>query len=204
LYYANASLNIVTDLLVALLPIKVILGLQLPRKQKIALLIILTLGWFVCVVSMLRLHALVVLAQHPEDSTWYSTSTAYWSAIEVNLAIVCASTPALKSLVVRVIPSFSTRNGSLGHGSKSCTTQNNNGKFMELNNKISPPSTTEDLELGVTPRITALPPMDNRFGGEINFVQRDVERYVLENGRDSDSGSERYLVPAPSNAARQQ
>jgi hypothetical protein len=201
LYYANASLNIVTDLLVALLPIKVILGLKLPKKQKIALLIILTLGWFVCVVSILRLHALIILAQHPDDPTWYSTSTAYWSAVEVNLAIVCASTPALKPLVVRIIPAFSTRSASLGYGSKFRTTQNKSGKFVELSNKTSPPSATEDLELGVTPRITALPPVDNGRGGKVILVQHDIERHIQENGRDSDSGSERYLVPALSNTA---
>ncbi|KAH7081140.1 hypothetical protein BKA63DRAFT_462019 [Paraphoma chrysanthemicola] len=203
LYYANASLNIVTDLLVALLPVRSIWGLQIPRRQKIALLIILTLGWFVCVVSMLRLHALVVLAQHPEDSTWYSTATAYWSAIEVNLAIVCASTPALKPLVVRIVPAFSTRNASLGTVSRFGTTQNKSGKFVELGKKTSLSAATEDLELGVTPRITALPTVSHGFGGKVIHVRHDIERHALEHGLDSDSESERYLVPSSSDAPLQ-
>ena len=45
LYYANASLNVATDLLVAILPIKSIWELQMQRTQKIALLVILSLGW---------------------------------------------------------------------------------------------------------------------------------------------------------------
>ncbi|KAF2830466.1 hypothetical protein CC86DRAFT_284143 [Ophiobolus disseminans] len=201
LYYANASLNIVTDLMVAILPVKVILGLQIPRKQKIALLIILTLGWFVCIVSMLRLHALIVLAQHPEDTTWYSTSTAYWSAIEVNLAIVCASTPALKPLVVRIIPAFSTRDISLGYGFGSGATRSKSGKFVELTNKPTNQSTTEDPGLGVTPRITAEPMAGQSLSGNAIYVHHDIERQTLGNRKDSDSGSERYLVPAAPGAS---
>ncbi|CAG5181650.1 uncharacterized protein ALTATR162_LOCUS9790 [Alternaria atra] len=194
LYYANASLNIVTDLLVAVLPVKAIWDLQIPKMQKIAVTIILTLGWFVCIVSILRLHALVVLAQHPEDTTWYSTATAYWSTIEVNLAIVCASTPALKLLVVKVIPAFSTRNGSWGYGPNSGTKQNKSGKFVELSNKIPPSTAMEDFELGDTPPITALPAVSYGPGRKAIYVQHDFERHFKGNGRDSESESERHLV----------
>lgn len=43
-YLANAALNILTDLLTYTLPIRVILKLQMPRKQKIVLGLILCLG----------------------------------------------------------------------------------------------------------------------------------------------------------------
>jgi hypothetical protein len=43
-YLANAALNIFTDLLTYTLPIRVIFKLQMPRKQKIALALILCLG----------------------------------------------------------------------------------------------------------------------------------------------------------------
>jgi hypothetical protein len=43
-YLANAGLNILTDLLTYTLPIRVIFKLQMPQKQKIALIFILCLG----------------------------------------------------------------------------------------------------------------------------------------------------------------
>lgn len=43
-YLANAALNILTDLLTYTLPVRVILKLQMPRKQKIVLVFILCLG----------------------------------------------------------------------------------------------------------------------------------------------------------------
>jgi hypothetical protein len=45
MYHANAGLNIATDLLVAALPVRQLWKLQIAMRQKIALMIILTLGW---------------------------------------------------------------------------------------------------------------------------------------------------------------
>jgi hypothetical protein len=169
--------------------------------QKIALLIILTLGWFVCIVSILRLHSLVVLAQHPEDTTWHSTSTAYWSAIEVNLAIICASTPALKPLVGKLIPAFSTRNSNRGYGSNTAGTKQNksvNGRFVQLGDRIHPSTATEDPELGC-PQITALPVVSHGPDGKAIYVRHDFERHFKGSGRESESGSERNLVSTSCN-----
>lgn len=124
LWYTNASVNIVTDLLLAIIPVPGLWGLQIPKRQKIALLGILTIGWFVCIVSILRLYALNVFARHQDDTTYYSAPTSYWSAIEANLAIVCASLPALKPLVVKIIPVFGTRHSSRERGSTSASANN--------------------------------------------------------------------------------
>jgi hypothetical protein len=43
--YANGSLNSATDLLIAALPVRAIWRLQLVRRQRIALIFVLTLGW---------------------------------------------------------------------------------------------------------------------------------------------------------------
>jgi hypothetical protein len=189
-------------LLVAILPVKAIWALHIQKMQKIALLIILTLGWFVCIVSILRLHSLVVLAQHPEDSTWYSTSTAYWSAIEVNLAIICASTPALKPLVGKLIPAFSTRNTNWGYTSNTAGTKQNKsvkGRFVQLGDRIHPSTATEQTELGDSPQITALPVVSHGPNGKAIYVQHDFERHFKGSGRESGSDSERNLVSTSCN-----
>jgi hypothetical protein len=123
-WYINASVNILTDLLVAIIPVRGIWSLQIPRRQKTALLGILTIGWFVCIVSGLRVYALHVFQQHPDDTTYYSAPTAYWSCIEANLAIVCASLPALKPLIVSVVPVFGTRGSTRGRGSTTAASAN--------------------------------------------------------------------------------
>ncbi|PVI04189.1 hypothetical protein DM02DRAFT_716378 [Periconia macrospinosa] len=108
LYYANAGIGIATDIMVAILPVKAVWILQIPPRQKIALLFLLTLGFVVCIVSMIRLDALHTMATHPEDPTWHSAPAGWWSCIEANLAIVCGSAPALKPLFTRFIPQFAS------------------------------------------------------------------------------------------------
>ena len=185
-----------TDLLVATLPVRVIWGLQIPKRQRVALLCILTIGWFVCVVSILRLHALVVLAAHPEDTTWYSSATAYWSSIEMNLAIVCASLPALKPLLVRIIPGFSSHHGSRGYGS---TALSGRHKSHGLGSKGTRNTVDDDLELANKSLSSkAYPSTSNEsvYGKNI-YVSHNFEQHVEENGQISDSESQKDLVATP-------
>ncbi|KAF2750717.1 hypothetical protein M011DRAFT_474224 [Sporormia fimetaria CBS 119925] len=149
MYHANAGINIATDLIVAALPLQPMWNLRIPIRQKIAVIAILTLGWFVVIISILRLYFLVLVAEHPMDATWYSGPVAYWSALEINLAIVCASTPALKPLIVNILPKFGTRvqpsdNSASAHsGSKDIK---NNGHFLKLKNMSQHSGEQESLD----------------------------------------------------------
>ena len=92
----------------------VVSKLQLPMKQRIALLAVFALGGFVCVVSMIRIKSLVDISRSP-DVSWSNPPAAEWSAIEVNVGIICASLPSLKAAITRFFPRlFSSRNGSRG------------------------------------------------------------------------------------------
>ncbi|KAI2482107.1 hypothetical protein Ptr902_06488 [Pyrenophora tritici-repentis] len=107
--YANSTINTVTDLMLAVLPVRRIYKLQIVRRQKIVLIVILSLAWIVCIVSVVRIHSMVVLAHNPSDAMYHSAPPIYWAAIEMNLAISCACAPALKPLVVRMIPAFGSK-----------------------------------------------------------------------------------------------
>ncbi|CZR57597.1 uncharacterized protein PAC_07486 [Phialocephala subalpina] len=78
LWFANASLNIVTDVGIILLPMPVISTLVLPRKKKFGLYFIFALGFFVCIISFLRIHWLI-LAASTTDPTWDNIGIANWS-----------------------------------------------------------------------------------------------------------------------------
>ncbi|RAR01419.1 hypothetical protein DDE82_006521 [Stemphylium lycopersici] len=185
----NKTINIVTDLLVAFLPVRVIWRLQIVKRQKYALMGILTIGWFVCVVSFLRLHALTVLVEHPTDNSYYSAPTAYWSAIEMNLAIVCASLPALKPLIVKIVPAFSSRTGSnrygYGTGGSSKNMGTGNGVRITTRNTI-----VDDIEMdGLSSKSK-----DKEIYGKNIYVSRQFEQHFENGSRMSDSESQRDLV----------
>ncbi|OCL13370.1 hypothetical protein AOQ84DRAFT_283276, partial [Glonium stellatum] len=109
LYFANAGINIVTDCTILILPMPFIKKLQIPKRQKITLMVILSIGTFTRLTSMLRLHALYVLSKS-KDPTWDQPATAYWSAIGLNTAIICACVPVLRPLVSRISPHFLSAN----------------------------------------------------------------------------------------------
>jgi len=183
MYHANAALNITTDLLVAVLPVRQLWTLQIPKRQKIALLIILTLGWFVVIISIIRLYFLILVAKHQNDQTWYSGPAAYWSVLEVNLAIVCASTPALKPLVVKILPMFGSRFGTSKRSHPSSSEDSRGTGFMRLKGK--PSQATMKDEILLEHGITTVP---NSYRGdkwkEIH-ITRDFEQRSV-NGRMSD------------------
>ncbi|KAK2784877.1 hypothetical protein FQN52_008813 [Onygenales sp. PD_12] len=103
LWLSNAIMHIVTDLALLAMPMPIISTLQLPKKQKFAVMGIFTLGGFVCITSGLRLHSLQVIARS-KDKTWDNVGAASWSAIECNVAIICSSLSTLRPLITKIFP----------------------------------------------------------------------------------------------------
>ncbi|KAH7389284.1 hypothetical protein DE146DRAFT_724657 [Phaeosphaeria sp. MPI-PUGE-AT-0046c] len=197
--YAHGTSNAVTDLLIAALPVKGIWNLQLVRRQKIALIMVLTLGWFVCIVSILRVHSLYVLHQSEDDPLFYSAPPIYWAAMEMNLAIVCACVPALKPLVVKIIPAFASRR--TGNNSTERSTSSKLSKFSHNFQKISGASASsrnvdKDLENGhrgtELDTVTALPAVHRQTAnpGHIT-VTYDMDQQ--SNRRPSDESFQRLM-----------
>lgn len=58
LWFSNASMHITTDLVILIIPIPALAKLDLPKRQKIALITVFALGGFVCITSICRLVAL--------------------------------------------------------------------------------------------------------------------------------------------------
>ncbi|ROV93588.1 hypothetical protein VMCG_08070 [Cytospora schulzeri] len=106
-YYAINGLQIGTDFLIYLLPLPVVWTLRAPREQKMMLITVFSFGFFICIVSIIRLVELATSAFN-EDFLFTSVPLDYWTLIEVNTAIVCSCIMTLKPLLNRVLAS-STR-----------------------------------------------------------------------------------------------
>jgi hypothetical protein len=70
----------------------------------------------VCVISILRIST--IRSVNFNDMTYSFAPLAYWGAVEINLAVICASLTTLKPLVDRLFPRLlgSTPAGSGGPG----------------------------------------------------------------------------------------
>ena len=113
--FANASINIVTDICTAILPLPVLRSLPIPTKQKYALMVVFGLGGFTCIVSILRLQSIYVVSQ-TKDITWNNPLAAIWSSTEVNVGIICSCLPTLKGCVQQIFPTLFSAEHS-GHRS---------------------------------------------------------------------------------------
>ncbi|KAF5012513.1 hypothetical protein FDECE_1439 [Fusarium decemcellulare] len=119
-WYINAAGNIVTDIMVFLLPIPAIRSLRLPRTQKFILAGIFSLGFFTVILSAIRIEYL----QEFEDFSWKHVESNLWSLAELTSALICASLPTLRPFVTRYLPALasklarSTGRYGRGHGSR--------------------------------------------------------------------------------------
>ncbi|KAF6838595.1 hypothetical protein CPLU01_02396 [Colletotrichum plurivorum] len=108
LYYVFGACSIITDVIIFILPLPAIFKLQLPRSQKLYLLGIFSLGFFIVAISVFRLQFLTI---KPDFSYW-NVTPALWSMGELTAAMVCLCLPPLKALAARMGLVTTTQNAS--------------------------------------------------------------------------------------------
>ncbi|KAK2596067.1 hypothetical protein N8I77_013575 [Diaporthe amygdali] len=113
---AHAALNILSDVLVIVLPIPLVHELQMPMRQKISVGILMTLGSFCLIASIGRIAFVVDIHDNP-DITFCEAKVGVWSALELNIGIMGASLARLKPFVQRYFPKLST-SGAGSYGPK--------------------------------------------------------------------------------------
>ncbi|KAJ5546183.1 hypothetical protein N7494_003768 [Penicillium frequentans] len=108
-WFFNASMNIVTDVTLLLLPMPLLSALQLPRMQKVALMGVFAIGILVVITSILRLSSLRTVSTST-DTSYSNVGAAYWTAAECNVAIICACLPFLRPIVSVLFPKLLSTN----------------------------------------------------------------------------------------------
>jgi fucose permease len=127
LYLCSAPVNIITDLAILVLPIPVLTGMRLPQRQKTILVLTFALGIFVTIVDVVRIYYLQQASTDQFDAelrlgagtdfAWTASTAFMWSAVEVNVGIICACIPTLKPLIKRILPSMITDHSRSGTSS---------------------------------------------------------------------------------------
>ncbi|KAF4993193.1 hypothetical protein FGRMN_6678 [Fusarium graminum] len=103
-----SCITIVTDFLVVALPFWIFLGLTMRWPTKVAVLSVFVLGSVVGIIGIIRvisIHHQLVEGPNPGEDTFY-TVLPVWGAVETNIAIICASVPALRPLFRRWFPAL--------------------------------------------------------------------------------------------------
>lgn len=119
-FFANAAFNVITDILVMVLPIPVISKLQITRKQRIGLGLIFCVGILATATSIVRMTTLQT-GSKSTDITWTTTDSTIWSGIEINVAIVCACLPILRAPLQAIFPRLFGRTTVSSKTATDCT-----------------------------------------------------------------------------------
>jgi hypothetical protein len=100
-FIAIGAFNIISDILILLLPIPTIWSLRAQKKMKIGLTIIFSFGFVVAGVAVGRIFTLEALDLNniTETMVWVD----FLSTTEINLGILCVSVPMLKPIFRRIM-----------------------------------------------------------------------------------------------------
>ncbi|KAK5112177.1 hypothetical protein LTR85_011610 [Meristemomyces frigidus] len=96
-FLISAGLSVMTDILILLIPPAMLITLNMPTRKKIAVWAVLSAGWVVTIVGVIRIVLYYYRFQPDNIDRSYSVSYTV-SGIEANVAIIAACGPAIKAL----------------------------------------------------------------------------------------------------------
>ncbi|KAL1607666.1 hypothetical protein SLS60_002601 [Paraconiothyrium brasiliense] len=114
--WTNAISNLLTDLTIFFLPMPLILKLNMSLGNRIGLVILFSIGFFICLITTLRMATLPQTLKLKEP-TWESAPTNLWSFIEAAVGVICACLISLRRTISRFWPQrWRSSKGTSGAG----------------------------------------------------------------------------------------
>ena len=86
------------DFFVWVLPLPTLYLTRLPLSQRLALVTLFSFGLVVVIASCFRIYWVHYVLFETYDVTWYGWEMWIWTAVEVQLGLICGCVPWLKSL----------------------------------------------------------------------------------------------------------
>ncbi|KAI6849304.1 hypothetical protein KC327_g772 [Hortaea werneckii] len=131
---AAGILNLSADLLATITPIPLVMRLNMRLKYKIGVSILFGLGFIVIVAGIVRTYYIWKGLMDTYDATWYAYPLWIAAAVEIDVGVICACAPALKTLF-----HFSSSN-TQGYYSREPSGPNSQQAAKESNTTSSKPS----------------------------------------------------------------
>lgn len=100
LWVFSAAINLLTDVIIMLLPIPALLSLRVPMSKRLALIGIFSIGIMAIIASSVRMWVMMLWAESPWNSARYGSDLLLWGQVETNSGIISASVPFLRMLFV--------------------------------------------------------------------------------------------------------
>ncbi|KAI9824923.1 MAG: hypothetical protein M1832_001528 [Thelocarpon impressellum] len=103
LFMATCSFNVVSDLVILVLPIPMLASIQMPIRQKVTLGALFGLGSLTCIACILKLKYRFQIL-YTTDPTWDSLLTRLCILCETHLAVICGCLMVMRPFLRRHVP----------------------------------------------------------------------------------------------------
>ncbi|KAF2790860.1 hypothetical protein K505DRAFT_364341 [Melanomma pulvis-pyrius CBS 109.77] len=94
--------NILTDVIMLVLPLPILWGLRMSKKDRVALILIFVTGSIGIVTSVIRFSVFFNVKALATDGTYISADLAVWSLVEPGMYLLAACLPTIRPLVLKV------------------------------------------------------------------------------------------------------
>jgi hypothetical protein len=204
----SGVLSVVSDAYSVLLPMGMLRHFDIPTRKKMALNAVFALGFLVVGAGIARTYYITQLGRS-YDITWVGYNVFIWADLELQLAIICASAPALRVLFRKYLSDpISRAVGSASSRSRSGL-RSNNRDSKQIGDAVNYSHHNEDRDLdakgdktlvrhSVKPSMETMGDMESSFSStapsEPNAVKSaaDYESYALQSLERSRSQARRY------------
>ena len=114
----NGVVSVVIDWILASLPIVFLWDMQVSRKAKIGVCVLMSMGFFTGVTAIVRtvITKRVIAAGKTADFSWISIDLRLWGELEILVGIIAACIPAVKPLYSKAASSLGSWSKGKGSG----------------------------------------------------------------------------------------
>ncbi|KAM3416072.1 hypothetical protein BST61_g9557 [Cercospora zeina] len=158
--WCSAAINVMIDFVTIGVPLPQLWAMNMNWRKKSWVMLMFCVGFVVTGFSIIRLQVLIKFGK-AKNFTWEYMPLAYWTAMELHLAVVCACMPAIRNLLRRYNPRL--MGASTNAGSVEWISRNKQSTNRSANSKRK--SGTIDSEQGVESdheQIIALQPYETK------------------------------------------
>ncbi|KAI0019218.1 hypothetical protein F4780DRAFT_454421 [Xylariomycetidae sp. FL0641] len=140
-FYKTASIaNVCMDIVILLVPLYIVVPLQIPRRQKLSLILLFATGGFVIIAAVQNIILTGKLFGPQNNYTGLLGTEFAWVTAEISGSVICASGSSLKPFFARYLPallSSGLRGGGGGAASSSSPRRHHHPPPPALDGSVS-------------------------------------------------------------------
>ncbi|KAF2015855.1 hypothetical protein BU24DRAFT_422160 [Aaosphaeria arxii CBS 175.79] len=111
--YFYGSLNVLVDIGLIAIVLPRVIGLNLNKRQKGALVGIVLLGWLAAIAGIVRMVRVgQTLLVYKYDPMWNAYDISIWTSTEIYVSLICAAAPGTKPLMSKLLPKVLGQSGN--------------------------------------------------------------------------------------------